>query len=76
LGIPQSSRESFDLLAQADLITSSLADRLARMVGFRNIAVHEYQKLDLDKVKEIVEHHLVDFRRYTQQILGQKELFK
>ena len=76
LGLPQNSKESFLLLGQGAVINPDLADRLGRMVGFRNLAVHEYQRLDLAKVMEIVEHHLVDFQRFTQQVLGQQELFE
>lgn len=76
LGLPQNSKESFLLLGQGGVINPDLADRLGRMVGFRNLAVHEYQRLDLAKVMEIVEHHLVDFQRFTQQVLGQQELFE
>lgn len=76
LGLPQNSKESFLLLGQGGVINPDLADRLGRMVGFRNLAVHEYQRLDLAKVMDIVEHHLVDFQRFTQQVLGQQELFE
>lgn len=75
LGLPQNSRESFLLLGQAGIIQPELAERLGRMVGFRNIAVHEYQRLDLAKVVDIVEHHLGDFQRFTQHALGQQALF-
>ncbi len=75
LGIPQNSKESFLLLGQAGVIKLELAEQLGRMVGFRNIAVHEYHRLDLAKVVDIIENHLVDFQRFTQQILGQQELF-
>lgn len=56
-------------------IKLDLAEQLGRMVGFRTIAVHAYQRLDLAKVVDIVENHLVDFQRFTQQILGQQKLF-
>ncbi|WP_257133880.1 type VII toxin-antitoxin system HepT family RNase toxin, partial [Bacillus wiedmannii] len=39
LGLPQSSREAFDLLVDADLLSKELASKLKAMVGFRNIAV-------------------------------------
>lgn len=39
------------------------------------IAVHEYQRLDLAKVVDIVENHLADFQRFPQQILGRQEPF-
>ena len=42
LGVPQSARDVFALLAQANWIDMNLANKLKRMVGFRNIAVHEY----------------------------------
>ncbi len=32
------------------------------MVGFRNIAVHNYQKLSLDIVRTILDEKLSDFR--------------
>ncbi len=47
LGVPQSAREVFTLLAQSGWIDTDLADSLKRMVGFRNIAVHDYQTLQL-----------------------------
>ncbi|PZU23641.1 MAG: toxin-antitoxin antitoxin component [Stenotrophomonas sp.] len=47
LGIPQSARDVFALLAAGGWIDSALAEALKRMVGYRNIAVHEYQALQL-----------------------------
>ena len=35
----------------------------------------EYHRLVLAKVVDMIENHLVDFQRFTQQILGQQELF-
>ncbi|MBL8496608.1 DUF86 domain-containing protein [Nitrosomonas sp. JL21] len=61
LGIPQSARDVFALLAQAGWIDAALADKLKRMVGFRNIAVHEYQALQLPITVAIIENHLDEF---------------
>lgn len=47
LGLPKESRESFSLLANAKIVPRELAQRLEGMVGFRNILVHEYQRMDL-----------------------------
>ena len=44
LGVPQSARDVFDLLSGSGFIDAQLADTMKRMVGFRNIAVHDYQK--------------------------------
>ena len=69
LGIPQESRDAFDLLLQAGLIEAGLAGRLKRMVGFRNVAVHDYRKLDLQIVQKIVTDHLDDFLEFTRTVL-------
>jgi len=39
------------------------------MVGFRNIAVHNYQQLNLEIVRAIIEQHLEDFTKFTELIL-------
>ncbi len=69
LGLPQTSREAFDLLSTAQVISEELAKRLKGMVGFRNIAVHDYQRLDLTIIQKIIEFHLNDFVAFTEQVL-------
>ena len=68
LGIPQSSRDSFTLLSQNKIINQQLADNLKKMVGLRNIAVHDYQELNLDIVVHVVQHHLEDFEQFIEVI--------
>lgn len=69
LGVPQSYREVFTLLAEHQWIDSDLAETLKKMVGFRNIAVHNYQELALPVVKAIIEKHLADFLRFKERLL-------
>ena len=69
LGAPQRSRDIFSLLHQAGIIDAHLASRLAAMVGFRNIAVHQYQDLQLPILVEIIERRLDDFLLYSRQLL-------
>lgn len=69
LGIPQSARDLFTLLAQANKIDTDLAEKMKRMVGFRNIAVHDYQSLLLPIVTNIINHHLNDFLDFSTIIL-------
>jgi uncharacterized protein YutE (UPF0331/DUF86 family) len=68
LGIPQETREAFDLLHTGGLLDGILSERLKRMVGFRNVAIHEYQKLNLEIVQAVVRERLddfLDFARFT-----------
>jgi uncharacterized protein YutE (UPF0331/DUF86 family) len=68
LGIPQSSRDAFQLLFKAALLSEEVAANLKKMVGLRNIAVHDYQELNIDIVKFIVENHLIDFQHFIKAI--------
>jgi uncharacterized protein YutE (UPF0331/DUF86 family) len=65
LGVPNSSRDSFAKLVTADLIDQATSDALNRMVGFRNIAVHQYEKLDLAIVRAVIEHSLDDLLNFS-----------
>jgi uncharacterized protein YutE (UPF0331/DUF86 family) len=69
LGAPQSARDVFALLSQNGWIDSVLADALKRMVGFRNIAVHDYKSLQLPITVAIIEQHLDEFLQFTERLL-------
>ncbi len=69
LGVPQETREAFDLLERAGHLDPSLATRLRKMVGFRNVAVHDYQKLNLDVVRAILVERVDDFLEFTRVLL-------
>mgnify|MGYP001560835568 FL=1 len=71
LGVPQETREAFDLLERAGHLDPSLATRLRKMVGFRNVAVHDYQKLNLEVVRSILVERLDDFLEFTRLLLRQ-----
>lgn len=69
MGVPQSARDVFDLLAQHQWIGAALADSLKRMVAFRNIAVHDYQSLLLPILVNVVTVHLNEFLQFTEAVL-------
>ena len=68
LGIPQSSRDAFELLFKAALLPEEVAVNLKKMVGLRNTAVHDYQELNIDIVRFIIENHLSDFQYFIKAI--------
>ncbi|PUE50487.1 toxin-antitoxin antitoxin component [Limnohabitans sp. 2KL-1] len=69
LGLPQSSRDVFALLANANWLDPELAESMKHMVGFRNIAVHEYQTLQLPITVNIIQLHLDEFLVFSRQML-------
>lgn len=69
LGVPKASREAFKLLQEENIIDEALAKTLMNMVGFRNIAVHDYQSIELGILEAILDKHIDDFKVYTKWIL-------
>ncbi len=73
MGLPQSARDVFTLMAKNGVIEEELAEALKHMVGFRNIAVHDYQSLQLPITVKIITEHLDDFLRFAQAVLLRKK---
>jgi uncharacterized protein YutE (UPF0331/DUF86 family) len=67
--IPQHSLDTFQILEQHNLITKELGNRMNAMVGFRNIAVHDYQTIQIIIVKNIITLHINDFLSFAEQAL-------
>jgi uncharacterized protein YutE (UPF0331/DUF86 family) len=69
LGVPQSSRDAFTLLESSGKITPATAEAMRHMVGFRNIAVHSYQSLQLPILEAILLKHLGDFESLLKEVI-------
>lgn len=69
LGVPQGARDVFAILARAGWIDASLAEAMKRMVGFRNIAVHDYQSLQVPITIAVITRHLGELLEFAQAIL-------
>lgn len=61
-------RESFALLERGGFIPVDLSQRLQNMVGFRNIAVHQYKKLDLAIVESVIRKGLEDLLIFAEAV--------
>lgn len=68
-GLPGSLREHFNILVQKNIIPRELGEKMNAMVGFRNIAIHEYQSLDQKILKSILKNNLKDIETYYKTIL-------
>ena len=68
LGIPQNSRDAFEVLENNGVLKKELASKMKSMVGFRNIAVHNYESVNIKIVQMIIEKHLSDFSEYIYSI--------
>lgn len=69
LGVPQDSRDAFTLLQTAGILSADLTTRMQQMVGFLNIAVREYARLNLEVIQAIITKQLDDFRTFSSTIV-------
>ncbi len=66
---PQTMGESFSRLEEEGVISPEVSLRMQKSVGFRNIAVHEYQTLSYQAVFTIITNHLEDFENFAGEVI-------
>jgi uncharacterized protein YutE (UPF0331/DUF86 family) len=69
LGVPDTIKDNFLRLEQAGIIGRDLSKKMQAMVGFRNIAIHDYQVINVDILKTILIQHLKDLEEFYTVIL-------
>jgi uncharacterized protein YutE (UPF0331/DUF86 family) len=67
---PDTMGQVFDALAEAGIIDRNLAMQLKKAVGFRNIAVHEYESIDWTIVHAIARQHLGEFSEFARAVVS------
>lgn len=68
LGLPETLKENFALLETSQILDAALSARLQAMAGFRNIAVHNYQQLNVAILKSILAHRISDLEHFVQAV--------
>lgn len=65
---PEDNYEAISLLRSQKIISSVLAHILTKMIGLRNILVHEYEQVDERKIYRVLKERLEDFEQFNQEI--------
>lgn len=68
--VPEGYAECFAILADAEIISADLSERLQKMARFRNLLIHMYWKVDYDTLYEIIQNHLNDLRQFSKTIVA------
>ena len=66
---PESGQEIVAHLQNANIISEELYSRLSGVVGFRNILVHEYGKIDHKRIYDYLMNRLEDFEVFKKEVL-------
>jgi len=69
LGLPEGYADIFDKLGQFGVITPDFAYTMGEMAKFRNILVHLYGEVDVEKMYNILQNNLGDFDQFSKVIV-------
>lgn len=69
LRIPDDAKDAFTVLHEKGILSSKCEKILQKMVGFRNLIVHLYERVDVEIVYGIYKNHLGDFDFFSKEIL-------
>jgi uncharacterized protein YutE (UPF0331/DUF86 family) len=61
--------QTFDVLAELGVIPHEIAVRMKKAVGFRNIAVHNYEAIDWQIAHAIATRHMSDFVAFATAVV-------
>ncbi len=70
LRVPDSYADMFRILQEKGVLGEELGPAMEQMARFRNLVVHQYQKLDPVIVVTILNRHLSDFGRFRHAIVA------
>ena len=67
---PEENQEIFSALRDEKIISEKLSGNLMGVANFRNILVHDYEKIDREIVYEKLRDNLEDFENFRKEIAG------
>ena len=65
---PTTMSETFYILNEEDIVSGELTEKMVRMVGFRNVMAHDYEKVNYDIVYDVLQNRLADVAEFIERI--------
>jgi len=65
---PEDNQDIFVVLREKKIISPAIFEKLAGISGFRNILVHDYEKIDREIIFKKLQNNLDDFRNFKKEI--------
>ena len=67
-GMPGSASDMFYLLEENSFVDRKLTEKMVKAVGLRNLIVHEYAKVDLGRLYQIVQKDIGDIKDFLAAV--------
>ena len=74
LGVPGSVSEMFYTLEENGFLSAKMTEKMIKAVGFRNLLVHEYGKIDLKRVFMVARENVHDLKGFLVEIFNKLEI--
>jgi uncharacterized protein YutE (UPF0331/DUF86 family) len=71
---PTTMSEAFYILNEENIIPDKLTKELVKMVGFRNIIAHDYEKIDYDIVYDALQNRTKDIEGFLKNVSAKLRL--
>jgi uncharacterized protein YutE (UPF0331/DUF86 family) len=67
LGNPKTYSDCVELLVEHNYLSKTLGEKLIGMIGLRNILIHEYVKIEMERLYSLL-NNLEDFKVFVSEI--------
>ncbi len=71
LGVPRDAADGFLLLAREGMLEPDLAQGLKKMVGFRNVIVHAYTEIDMERLELVLKYGVLELKAFAAVLVRQ-----
>lgn len=68
-GVPGSSNEMFYMLEENHLLDKELTEKMVKAIGLRNLIVHEYGAIDMEKIYHLCCDDIADLEDFIKDIV-------
>ena len=72
--IPRTMGESFDILNRHGIIPAVIAKKLRNMTVLRNIIVHDYTRIKIEKAYPLLKNSLNTLPKFCRMVLSKSKL--
>ena len=73
-GVPGSNNEMFYLLEENKYLSTKITEKMVKAVGFRNLIVHEYTKIEINQVYETARNDIKDIYHYLKEVFRKLDI--
>jgi uncharacterized protein YutE (UPF0331/DUF86 family) len=68
--VPINYADTFKVLGENNVLDKRLIDRMGKMAKFRNVLVHQYEKIEAEIIVGILKKKLGDFNQFKKAVVG------